>query len=196
MAVNFSILSGKWLSSLDECHQERHQKTENSVQVPLDSLKPFYRSYEDLPAYQKAAELLPDEAPDIWRFRILFTLAQSESVFCINFIPFNPAKAQIIQVMRLKDKENISSQEIFCHEYLDLKYVLPVKAADQVFDLSNSTVSDTIGHLKAHIPEIEKALTYFLNDVRSRGLAITIQDKVQKTYIWLKKAPRSDNLIS
>jgi hypothetical protein len=190
MTVKFCIVSGKWLEAIGSggCSHDKPHSLENYVRVSLESLKPQYQTYtpKTLKAYQEAFDELPDESAGIWRFRTLFTLAQSESVFCINFIPVNTSKAQIIQVMRLKAEQDTSLQEVFCHEHLDLKYLLPVRAVDQVFDLSLLKISDTIGSLQTQIPDIEKALERFLKDPHARGLAVTVEDKPQKTYMWLK----------
>jgi len=120
----------------------------------------------------------------------MYTLGQSESVFCINFIPEDPSKPQIIHVMRLKDeKEDVVTYPVFCHELVHLKFILPVEKADQVFDLSKCRVSQTLENVTPGlIPIIEKSLDCFLKDVRSKGLALTLESKTgtPATYIWLK----------
>ena len=163
--------------------------------IRLDTWTIYYKIYA--PHRLKLCEQLADSAndhiaEDIWRGRTLFTLAQSESIFCINFIPTNPYEAQMVLVMRLHGGMDAPSYPMFCHNYPTLKFILPVKMPDQVFDLLKKGIPETINQFESHRRSIiEKALTYFSKDPHSQGLALTLknEDGSQKTYIWLKGIP-------
>jgi hypothetical protein len=141
----------------------------------------------ELYEYLETANSLPDDTYDIWRCRIIYLLTPQESVFCISLIPDNPSKGQIVQVIKLKDKED--EYQEFNHDYLAYKVILPKEFADQVFDLSKYEISQTVAHLKPRhlIPILMVALYYLSNDSNLKGLALTLEeDRKQRTYIWLK----------
>ncbi len=132
-----------------------------------------------------------DETPDIERFRTVFTLLQSEAIFCINFIPKNPHDPnQIVHVMRYEEKENPKEFPVYCHDGANLKYLLPVERANRIFDLSKSKISQTVESLNPQLRNIiQAALNCFLKDSEAKGLALTLEldvDKPSQTYIWLK----------
>jgi hypothetical protein len=167
--------------------------TQSIIPFRLGSLTTLYfEKYTDvqLSQYLKAANLLPDDTHDIWRFRIIYLLASDKRVFCINFIPENPSKGQIVQVMRLKDEEDVSQYQEYNHEYPTYKCILPVKRADQFFDLSKCEISEAVAHLTPRrlIPIVKKALEYLSSACYLKGLALTLKDKVGKqiAYVWLK----------
>ncbi|HEX4840288.1 MAG TPA: hypothetical protein VFU89_07610 [Rhabdochlamydiaceae bacterium] len=126
--------------------------------------------------------------PEIERFRTFFTLMQSKAICCVNFIPQDSHQLQTIHVMRLRPNEDSAKVSVFCHSNV-FNYILPVKQADSVFNLSRETVSDTTHGLKPGLKSIiEDALGHFRKDLQAKGIALTfIKEKgVQKTYIWLK----------
>jgi len=91
-------------------------------------------------------------------------------------------------VMRLRPNEDPAKVSVFCHSNV-FNYILPVKQADFVFDLSRERVSNTIHSLEPSLKSIiENALGYFKKDLQAKGIALTfINEKgLQKTYIWLK----------
>lgn len=194
MSVKFCIASCKWSDSQPlKCCGGSPISTQNIIPFRLGSITTLYfEKYANgqLSKYLKAANSLPDDTYDIWRFRIYYLLAPDKRVFCINFIPQNPAKGQIVQVMRLKGEEDVSQYEEYNHEYPTYKFILPVERAEQVFDLSKCEISLTVAHLKplTLIPIVQKALECLTQDLGLKGLALTLEDKdgKQKAYIWLK----------
>jgi hypothetical protein len=191
ISVTFCIVNGKWPQSVASgCAWDKPPMSTRRIQ--LGTLEILYKNYSPrlLQSCKEISFALPDTSYDIWKVRTMYTLGQSESIFCINFIPEDPSKPQIIHVMRLKDeKQDVSTYPVFCHEHVHLKYILPVEKADQVFDLSKCRVSQTLDNVTPGlIPIVEKALTCFLKDVTSKGLALTLESKrgTPSTYIWLK----------
>jgi len=125
------------------------------------------------------------------RFRTVFTLLQSEAIFCINFIPKNPhGSSQVIHVMRCEEKQDPNEIPVYCHDAANLKYLLPVEKADRIFDLSKSEISQTVENLNSELRNIiQAALVCFLKDTEATGVALTLKpdaDKPCVTYIWLK----------
>jgi hypothetical protein len=188
------MVSAKWprTERLLGCGFDIQISSKRTVAISLGNLKPVCEEYSHkrLKSELDAAFELPDNTHDILRWRTIYTLMQNETIFCINFIPKDPTVAQIIHVMRLKDKEKeVESCRVFCHDVFNLKFILPVESADQVFDLSKKTVSETVNQFDPSIGlVIERALACFSEDLRSQGLAITLEIKAEKsaTYIWLK----------
>ncbi|HEY5235807.1 MAG TPA: hypothetical protein VIJ14_06490 [Rhabdochlamydiaceae bacterium] len=193
MSVKLCLVSAKWpkIERPLGCGHDTPSSLTSSVVISLGSLNPDFEAYtfEQLKLERQAAFRLPDKTYDIWRWRTIYTLAQNEAIFCISFIPKEPHKAQIIQVMRLKSSpEEARSLELFCHDLFSIKFILPVKNADQVYDLSQRSVTETISQFTLPVKAvIEKALASFSKDSRSLGLALTLEeDGKQRTYIWLK----------
>jgi len=170
---------------------------ENVVLMPFNSLKPELLQYSEyvLKNALKKYELeCSDEESLIWKTRILFTLARNQSIFSISFIPSNSNEAQIIQVLRKEgnapeEKENSAPKPLFCHHYSAYKFIMPVKTADKVFDLSKTEVSRSIESLNpALIPVVAKAINYLKKEPDLSGLALTLESKAKTpvTYVWLK----------
>lgn len=163
---------------------------ENVVQMTLDSLKPSlvrYSEYVLKNTLKKYKHERPDDESSIWTKRIMFTLARNQSIFSISFIFSNSNNAQIIQVIRLK--EGRAPDILFFHHYVNYKFILPVKTADRVFDLSKIEVSRTVESLKTSlIPTATKALGYLKEESDLSGLALTLESKAKTpvTYVWLK----------
>lgn len=193
MSVNFCMVLSKWPSMKTHlgCGLGSPLSVKNTLRISLGSLDPDCEAYtpEMLKNEGEAAFKLPDQTYDIWRWRTIYTLAQNESIFCINFIPRDPHVAQIIQVMRLKGTlEEARSLELFCHDLFSIKFILPVMKADQMYDLSQRSITETISQFTCPVKAvIEKALACFSKDLRSIGLALTLEENGnQRTYIWLK----------
>lgn len=185
MSVNFCFAIAKWpKESFLGCGFEP-RLPESIPTIKLGSLNPTCEkcSPEMFKARLKSALELPDHTDDIWRWRTIYSLAQNESLVCINFIPKDPSKDQIAHVMRTQmSQEEIQSYHLYCHDLLQIKYLLPVEQPTQVFDLSTVIAVEGIEG-----SEIASALDCFSKDSLSQGLALTF-DKAGtlKTYIWLK----------
>lgn len=192
---------GKWIKYPEGCHEPQDfyivgtptwptpALGENVVQMSLDSLKPALVQYSEYVLKNTLREYKqrPDEESSVWTKRILFTLARNQSIFSISFIPSNSNKAQMIQVIRLK--EGHAPETLFFHHYVNYKFILPVETADRVFDLSKWKVPVTVESLKPSlVPAVTKALGYLKKESDLSGLALTLESKAKTpvTYVWLK----------
>ncbi len=192
---------GKWVKYPENCHESQDfyivgtpswptpPLGENVVQMSLDSLKPALVQYSEYVLKNSLREYKqrPDDESSVWTKRILFTLARNQSIFSISFIPSNSNKAQMIQVIRLK--EGRAPDILFFHHYINYKFILPVKTADRVFDLSKIEVSRTVESLTLSlIPAVTKALGYLKEESDLSGLALTLESRAKTpvTYVWLK----------
>ena len=80
---------------------------------------------------------LSDDVKYVWRHRIICILGLFKTVFCINFIPADPHRSQILQVMRMKNlEETADSYPVYDYEFSQYKCILPEERPDQIFDLS------------------------------------------------------------
>lgn len=194
MSVDFCIVTGSWPKTGGVgCGFEGTTPLEEPTPIQLGQLgkgierKSLSQSGIGVCLNQYKESKLND-TPEIERFRTFFTLMQSQAICCVNFIPLNPQQLQTIHVMRLRPNEDSAKVSVFCHSNV-FNYILPVKQADSVFDLSRERVSDTTHGLEPSLKSIiEDALGYFKKDLQAKGIALTfIKEKgVQKTYIWLK----------
>src|ERR1700733_5423773 len=145
MSVKFCIVRG-WAPRSSTCGMEELHPSPGSTLIRLGDLGSLkYKTYtpEFLREQVEVSELLSDDTKEIWRNRIICILAV-ESVFCINFIPLDPNKSQILQVLRLKNPEaNAASIRVYYCEYLSYRFMMPKEIADQVFDLARSDISQT-----------------------------------------------------
>ncbi|MBS0648731.1 MAG: hypothetical protein JSS10_05865 [Verrucomicrobia bacterium] len=159
----------------------------NVAQVALESLKPVIMHYTDsvLKKTLEEYERRPPTENSVWTQRILFTLSRDQSIFSISFIPADPSKAQILQVMR----QDRAPQLLFYHQYVAYRFISPVKTVDGVFDPSKWQVSAIAESLYPRLAAvINKAVNYLKEDFALSGLALTLENKAGKsvTYVWLK----------
>jgi hypothetical protein len=188
MSVKFCFARG-WAPRPFTCGMDIPSPLTGSTPIRLGDLGGLtYKTYtpEFLRARVEVSESLSDDTKEIWRNRIICILAV-ENVFCINFIPSDPNKSQILQVMRLKDPEaNAASIRVYCCDYSPYKFMMPKESPDQVFELGRWDISQTVAHLKSDslISIVTKAIGYLIQDRDLTGLVITFEN--QKTYIWLK----------
>ena len=137
----------------------------------------------------EVAEEMTDDTPGIWRGRIICTLEQVESVFCISFIPADPYTPQTLLVMRMRDtSETAESYPVYCLNFPACKFMLPQEGVEQVFDLSKLSIAQTIEHFDdSLIPIFKKVLGYLEREEKLKGMALTLtnQDGL-KTYVWRK----------
>src|ERR1700678_2302775 len=110
-SVTFCLVNCKWPQTMAPgCARDKPPISIRRIQ--LGTLEILYKKYSSrmLNSCQEACFALPDTSYDIWKIRTMYTLGQSESIFCINFIPEDPSKSQIIHVMRLKnEKQDVST---------------------------------------------------------------------------------------
>lgn len=159
----------------------------NVAQVALESLKPAMMRYTDsvLKKTLEEYERRPAHENSVWSNRILFTLAREQSIFSISFIPADPNKAQILQVIR----QDRTPEHLFYHQYLAYRFISPAKIVDGVFDPSKWQVSAIAESLKPRLATVvSKAVDYLKEDFALSGLALTLENKAGKsvTYVWLK----------
>ena len=188
MSVNFCVAYAKWPTQgkFLGCGFDSPLSEKSTSTITLGSLEPSCEKCtpEMFKDRLKSALELPDQTYDIWRWRTIYSLAQQESVVCINFIPKDSSKAQIAHVMRTKmNQEEIQSYRLYCHDFLQIKYLLPVEEPTQVFHLSAGSVLDGIEG-----SALASALDCFSKDSESQGLALTIEGQAGAlmTYVLLK----------
>ena len=133
---------------------------------------------------------MSNDVPDIWRGRIICTLAPIESVFCISFIPADPFIPQTLLVMRMKDVDaTAESYPVFCFDLPAYKFMLPQKRADQVFDISKLSIDETLGQFDHSLtPIFKKVLGYLQQEEKLKGMALTLKNQEEglHTSIWFK----------
>lgn len=191
MLVKFCIASGAARISPTCGMDETNALDENPVRLAAMG-RPQYKTYspELLQSRINVAEKMSDDTSNIWRNRIICSLAPIESVFCINFIPTDPTLAQILLVMRMKSlDETAESYPIFCQDLPPYKFMLPKERVDQVFDVSKQTIPQTIEQFNPVLrPIFEKTLGYLTKEKKLKGIALTLknQDGALSTYIWVK----------
>src|SRR6185369_13299722 len=96
---------------------------------------------------------LPDDTYDIWRWRTIYSLAQDDSLVCINFIPKDSSQDQITHVMRTKKNEDeIRSYQLYCHDLLQVKYLLPVEQPSQVFQVHSQSSLESLKGTQLELP--------------------------------------------
>jgi hypothetical protein len=189
MSVKFCIAYGATKISLT-CGMDGRSESADLSSFRLSELgRPKYKTYtpEMIRKRIEVAQSMPDDTRNIWRNRIICTLAAVESVFCISFIPKDPSQLQILQVMRMKDVNEIAdSYRVYYCDYSPYKFMMPKESPDQVFDLARCNISQTVEHLESDslIPILTKALGYLIQDKDLGGLVITFENL--RTYIWLK----------
>lgn len=190
MSVKFCIASGAARFPPTCGMDETTALVETSVRLGAMG-RPEYKIYspELLQNRVKVAEKMSDDTSNIWRNRIICTLAPIESVFCINFIPADPTQVQILLVMRMENlDETAESYPVFCLDLPTYKFILPKKGVDQVFDITKQTIPETIGKFNPVLRSIfEKVLGHLTKEKTLKGMALTLnQDDALRTYIWLK----------
>ena len=189
MSVKFCIVYGATKLSLT-CGMDATSESADISSFRLCELgRPKYNTYtsEMIRKRVEVAQSMPDHTRDIWRNRIICTLAAVENVFCINFISSDPSKPQILQVMRMRDlDETADSCRVYCCDYAPYKFMMPKERPDHIFDLARREISQTVEHLEPGniIPIVNAVIGYLVRDKDLKGLVITFEN--QKTYIWLK----------
>jgi hypothetical protein len=127
----------------------------------------------------------PSTDPDLWRDRALFTLAQDDSLFRIDFIPRNPTRDQLFHVHRVKEERVYQNWE---HHLAGVKFYLPVRdLPPKIFDLCKVSIPETLAELRSINHElVATALSCIKEDREMLGLSLTV---AEGTIIWMKSAP-------
>ncbi len=191
MSVKFCIASGVARTSQSCGMDVPTELAETPVQLSTMG-RPEYNTHSQrfLRKRVKVAEEMSNDVPDIWRGRIICTLAPIESVFCISFIPADPFIPQTLLVMRMKDVDaTAESYPVFCFDLPAYKFMLPQKRADQVFDISKLSIDETLGQFDHSLtPIFKKVLGYLTQEKKLKGMALTLKNEEEALYtsIWLK----------
>lgn len=193
MTVNFCFAIAHWRKNevFLGCGLDPPTSSKKPTRIALGTLDLHFEQYtlEKFRGMLEAAFELSEEAYGVWRWRTIYTLMQCESIFCVNFIPREPGKGQIVHAMRGKNKEEAQSLQVYCHDLNTIRFILPVNQWTEASDLSVKNITETVVQFESTVRSvIEKALTCFINDPQAKGIALTLDREPDKpeTYIWIK----------
>ncbi|MCE5318646.1 MAG: hypothetical protein LLG04_14940 [Parachlamydia sp.] len=172
---------------------------DGSRPITLAELTPKNKSLETTittkfaESFQSAAEKENvSHLPCIGIVKMLGHAACCSVIRFINPIPFDSSIPQIFHVEWLRDVRP-RQENIFYHQCGHLKYLLPVKKPESVFELSSKTIETiSLKNDPSLLTEtdrslISRTLTCCLNEVLLKGVALTFEiQQEQMTILWLK----------
>jgi hypothetical protein len=184
MSVKFCVLTGAWPVSCGKCaHSQILGEDRLKIAESKHRVEAITEDY--LIQMRDGFDRGPDNANKwVWRLRTKWAAGCYPQVTAINFSPVDPTTAQDLYIERLQPHESLDQKYIYYHQVAQCRFLLPVKEATSIFNLSNMSIDDSVKNFQEELRmPIGDILNRFMQDRLSNGLAITLKSG---TFVWLK----------
>ena len=190
MTIKFCMISISWPQSPPPvlCSQELPLAPEGVFTRKISELCPTIQEFSEGVLRKLQKRYLESEGNATrWTKLAIVSLSLDHRVHCFDLIPRDPSKAYIVHVSRVKEGEDVLTQNLYEYHQGSLKFYLPTNTFSprHVFDLSTGLISETIKGLTVDPDLIKTALKALFLDKEMMGVALTISEG---TFIWLKGA--------